>query len=191
MKKIMNIHGYKGSTENSACIALKNLGHEVISPQIDYDSENPEKILDDLRKVFLEYKPDFIVGTSLGGFFALLLSQEFKVEKYESHLKKYVSRNIPTVLINPCLKPSVTLSELGYTADKTTETTLSEYENMIEEMGCYNLSLSVCAIIGGQDEVISYHDYTKRIIKNNYVVPEGKHSGATLNLDYWLKRLIK
>ena len=102
-----------------------------------------------------------------------------------------MSRNIPTVLINPCLKPSVTLSELGYTADKTTETTLSEYENMIEEMGCYNLYLSVCAIIGGQDEVISYHDYTKRIIKNNYVVPEGKHSGATLNLDYWLKRLIK
>lgn len=169
--KVLNIHGYKGSAENSACITLKNLGHEVISPQIDYDSESPEKILDDLRKIFLENKPDYIVGTSLGGFFALLLSRE----------------NIPTVLVNPCLKPSVTLSELGYEIDETRKTELLKAENMIEKMDCRNIT----AIIGGQDEIISYHDYTKKVIKNNYVVPEGKHSGATLNLDYWLRRLIK
>lgn len=189
--KVLNIHGYKGSAENSACITLKNLGHEVISPQINYDAKNPKEIIDDLRKIFLENKPDYIVGTSLGGFFALLLSQEFKVERYESHIKKYLHYNIPTVLVNPCLKPSVTLSGLGYKTDKTIETMFSEFEYMIEKMNHYNLSLSVAAIIGGQDEVISYHDYTMTLIKNSYVVPDGKHSGATLNLDYWLKRFIR
>lgn len=170
--KVLNIHGYKGSAENSACITLKNLGHEVISPQIDYDAEKPEKILDNLRKTFLENKPDYIVGTSLGGFFALLVAK---------------NTDIPTVLVNPCLKPSVTLSELGYETDKITETAIKKYERLIEKADFRK----VCAVIGGQDEVISYHDYTKMIIKNHYVVPEGKHSGATLNLDYWLKRLIK
>lgn len=185
--KVLNIHGYKGSAENSACVTLKNLGHEVISPQIDYDAENPEEILDNLRKIFLENSPDYIVGTSLGGFFALLLSREFKAERYESHLKKYLPHNIPTVLVNPCLKPSVTLSELGYKADAITEKMFSESERIIEKTDCRH----VCAIIGGQDEIISYHDYTMTLIKNSFVVPDGKHSGATLNLDYWLKRFIK
>lgn len=185
--KVLNIHGYNGYAENSACISLKNLGHEVISPQIDYDVKNPEEILDDLRKIFFENKPDYIVGTSLGGFFALLLSQEFKVERYESHIRKYLHYNIPTVLVNPCLKPYVTLPRLGYEMDKRKEMTFLRFMDMIEKTDCRN----VVAIIGGQDEVISYHDYTMTLIKNSYVVPEGKHSGSTLNLDYWLKRFIK
>ena len=59
--KILNIHGYKGSAENSACLVLKELGHDVISPQIDYDAENPEKILDELKNIFTKNKPDYIV----------------------------------------------------------------------------------------------------------------------------------
>ncbi|MCM1505670.1 MAG: hypothetical protein NC177_00825 [Ruminococcus flavefaciens] len=49
----------------------------------------------------------------------------------------------------------------------------------------------VAVIIGGKDEVINYHSFTQSLIKNCYVVPDGRHSDATLNLDYWLKRLIK
>lgn len=185
--KILNIHGYKGCAENSACIILKNLGHEVISPQIDYDAKSPNRIFYDLWKIFMENNPDYIIGTSLGGFFALLLSRKFKVERYESHIKKYLSCNIPTVLINPCLKPCVTLGGLGYEMDKGKEMAFVRFSDMIEKTDCRY----VTAVIGGQDEVISYHDYTMTVIKNSYVVPEGKHSGATLNLDYWLKRFIK
>ncbi|MCM1314666.1 MAG: hypothetical protein NC205_02870 [Prevotella sp.] len=170
--KILNIHGYKGSAENSACMTLKKLGHEVISPQIDYDSKRPRQILRDLIKIFDENKPDYIVGTSLGGFFALLVAK---------------NTDVPAVLVSPCLNPCVTLSELGYKMDKSRKMTFIVFKYMIEKMNFHNIT----AIIGGQDEIISYHDYTKKVIKNNYVVPEGKHSGATLNLDYWLRRFIK
>ncbi|MDE6538896.1 MAG: hypothetical protein K2K66_01785 [Ruminococcus sp.] len=171
--KVLNIHGYKGSAENSACITLKNLGHEVISPQIDYDSKEPRAIFKELIKIFNENKPDYIVGTSLGGFFALL------VEK---------NTDIPAVLVNPCLRPCVTLPELGYKMDKSRKMTFVVFEDMIEKMNRHNIT----AIIGGQDEVINYHSFTTAsLIKNCYVVPEGKHSGATLNLDYWLRRFIK
>lgn len=166
--KILNIHGYKGSAENSACLALKELGHDVISPQIDYDAESPEKILDNLRKVFIENKPCYIVGTSLGGFFALLLSIEY---------------DIPTILVNPCLMPFVTLTELDYSGD------INEFIKLFGNFSEINQN-NVCAIIGGNDEVISYHYFTKQLIINHTVIPDGKHSGATLPLKEYFSNII-
>ena len=43
--KILNIHGYRGSCENSSFAALSALGAEMISPQIDYDKQSPDEIL--------------------------------------------------------------------------------------------------------------------------------------------------
>lgn len=166
--KILNIHGYKGSAENAACIVLKEQGHDVISPQIDYDTANPEKILEKLKNIFTENKPDYIVGTSLGGFFALLLSIESK---------------IPAILVNPCLMPFITLPELDYGRD------ISGFIKLFGNFSQINQS-NVCTIIGGNDEVISYHDFTKQLISNYTVVPEGKHSGSTLPLnEFFGKRL--
>lgn len=167
--KILNIHGYKGSSENSACLVLKAMGFDVISPQIDYDAENPEKILDNLIKLFAESKPDYIAGTSLGGFFALLIS---------------VKCSIPAVLVNPCLMPFVTIAELGYDRD------VSGFIKLFGSFSEINQE-NVCAVIGGADEVISYHDtVTRKLIRNCTVIPEGRHSGATLNLDEYFRKLF-
>ena len=167
--KILNIHGYKGSAENSACLVLKEQGHDVISPQIDYDTESPEKIFDELKNIFTKNKPDYIVGTSLGGFFALILS---------------IESGTPTVLVNPCLMPFVTLTELGYNRD------ISGFIKLFGNFSQINQS-NVCTIIGGADEVISYHYLTKKLISNHTVVPEGKHSGSTLPLREYFGKIIK
>lgn len=167
--KILNIHGYKGSSENSACFALKELGFDVISPQIDYDAESPENILSSLSNVLSDSKPDVIVGTSLGGFFALVLAVEI---------------DLPARLVNPCLMPFITLPELGYSGD------ICGYIGLFGSFAKINQN-NICAILGGQDEVISYHDFTKRVIKNHVVYPEGKHSGATLPLKEFFGELIK
>lgn len=158
--KVLNIHGYMGNSDNSACLALKELGFDVISPYIDYDAENSEKILNNLTSILSENKPDVIVGTSLGGFFALLLS---------------IKSNIPVILVNPCLMPFVTLTKLGYNRN------ISEFIKLFGNFSEINQN-NVCAIIGGNDEVISYHDFTKKLISNHTVIPDGKHSGATLPL---------
>lgn len=168
--KIFNIHGYGGSAENSACIALKQLGFDVISPQIDYDAEIPEKILDNLKEILKENKPDYIVGTSLGGFFALLTSIHF---------------NIPVVLVNPCLMPFITLPELNHSGDVSGFIRLfGNFADIRQE--------NTTAIIGGQDEVISYHDtVTRKLIRNCTVIPDGKHSGGTLPLKEFFGEVIK
>lgn len=168
--KILNIHGYKGSAENSACLVLKEMGLDVISPQIDYDAESPQKILDKLKNIFTENKPDYIVGTSLGGFFALLLSAEY---------------NIPVILVNPCLMPFITLPELNHSRDVSGFIRLfGNFADIRQE--------NISAIIGGQDDVIDYHNsLTRKFIKNCTVVPDGKHSGATLPLKEFFGETIK
>ena len=72
---ILNIHGYHGSPKNSAYTALHESGCEnIISPSIDYDSEEPDNIIGNLNMLHVQYKADIIVGTSLGGFYAAVLS---------------------------------------------------------------------------------------------------------------------
>ncbi|MDE6774831.1 MAG: hypothetical protein K2J37_00765 [Ruminococcus sp.] len=166
--KILNIHGYKGSVENSACLVLKEMGFDVISPQIDYDTESFENILDNLRKIFTENMPDYIVGTSLGGAFALLVSAE---------------NSVPVILVNPCLMPEITLPELGYNGYISLVNFFNDFSADPEK---------TYAIIGGQDEVINYHEnVTMKIIRNCTVIPDGKHSGATLPLKEFFGELIK
>ncbi|MDE6034388.1 MAG: hypothetical protein K2G36_00555 [Ruminococcus sp.] len=149
--KILNMHGYNGSSENTACTVLKQLGHEVISPQIDYDAKTPSRIHRDLKNIFNENKPDYIVGTSLGGFFALLLSQEFKK---------------PTVLVSPCLCPYITLPELGYKGNIRTYMKL--FGSIPEDLR------NISAVVGGMDEVIKYHGFTENLIENCHIVPDGR-----------------
>lgn len=167
--KILNIHGYKGSAENSACLVLKELGHNVISPQIDYDAEKPDKILADLRNTVDEIKPDYIVGTSFGGFFALLLS---------------IESGIPVLLVNPCIMPFYTLPEMDYNGD------ISVFIRMFSNFAEINQEKTF-VIIGSQDEIINYHNFTKKLIHNYEVVPDGRHSGATLPLKEYFSKIIK
>ncbi|MDE5582949.1 MAG: hypothetical protein K2J08_04530 [Ruminococcus sp.] len=173
--KIMNIHGYKGSAENSAFNALKNLGHEVVSPCIDYDSGNAYKIYEKIRKIFVDSNFDCVVGTSLGGFFALYLATNFYGVKY--------------FLVNPCVMPFLTLPRLEF------EENITEYIDLFHKFCNLEKSFygTVSAVIGGDDEIIDYHDFTQKIIgkDNCIIVPDGKHSGATLNLEYYFERLIK
>jgi len=168
--KILNIHGYKGSSCNSAYIALKNFGCEVISPELDYDALIPEETLEVLRCQITDNAVDVIVGTSLGGFYAVVLSAQL---------------NLPVILVNPCLMPFIYLSRLGYTRD------VKPYMAMFGELLKLK-SYNVSTVVGGQDEIIDTQDFTEQLLQNDryVIVPDGKHSGATLSLDVNLPQLL-
>ena len=160
--KVINIHGYHGNPENSAYTALNELKVEIIPPYLDYDSETPDNILENLCKLIKENNPDIIVGTSLGGFFATILS---------------VRTDIPAILINPALMPFLHLPRLGYKGD------VKAYISLFGELAGLKTD-KIHTIIGGSDDVIDTHDFTKNLLYNEKfrTVPEGKHSGATLPL---------
>lgn len=169
--KILNIHGYNGSQENSAAVALEKLGYNVISPAINYDSDSPESIIDELSAVSYDESPDVVVGTSLGGFFAAVLSAR---------------NDLPVILVNPCLMPFLTLEKLGYKGN------VMEFVPLfweLSELKLYNTS----TIVGSQDEIIDHNAVTKKFLDNERYKsePNGKHSGATLPLEEFFSETME
>ena len=87
---IINIHGLYGTAENVNYKILSKLysAAGVYSPQIHFEDRSPNGIVDELNAV---KDIDFIVGNSLGGFYAYVLSAK---------------RNRPCLLVNPCIPPT-------------------------------------------------------------------------------------
>lgn len=159
---ILNIHGYKGSTQNSAYEALTALGHGVTSPELDYDTLSPDETLDMLCKKAGECGAEMLVGSSLGGFYAAVMS---------------VRLGLSAVLVNPCLMPFLHLPRLGYEGE------IRPFITLFGELAAVD-DTKISVIVGGNDEVIDTHDMTRNLLKNSRfeVVPNGGHSGSTLPL---------
>lgn len=162
--KIFSIHGYKGSAQNSVYSALADCGYKVHSVQIDYDSESPKNILEQLHNEYIASGCNCLVGTSLGGFYAAQIC---------------VLEHCPTLFINPCLMPFIVLLELGYSYSGG----ILEFSEMFSGFTGIDKSV-ISTIVGSEDEVVTTHHYTKAMFENDryYTVNGGKHSGATLPL---------
>ncbi len=169
--KILNIHGYHGSRENAAYSALTSLGFETVSPQTDYDRQPPEQVLGSLRDTISSENVRMLVGTSYGGLFAGVLSAE---------------TGLPAVLVNPCFLACYHLPLLGYEGDVTPLT------GMLGALAELDKSRVRC-IIGGSDEIVTTHEFTKRFLGRECitVVPGGMHSGATLGLTEYFGSLAE
>ena len=159
---IYNLHGYHGSAQNAAYAAWIARGAEVISHPIDYDTLTPGPLLQRLEADIAANRPDCICGTSLGGFFAAVLA---------------VRTGLPVYLINPCMLPFLHLPRLGFTGD------IRPFIALFGEIHALRADRAR-AIVGGSDELIDTHDFTQHLLGSARVtvIPEGKHSGATLPL---------
>ena len=163
---ILNLHGYGGSPRNAAYAALQANGCDVIvSPAIDYEADAPEVILDRLRSIIREQNIRLLVGTSLGGFFAAVLSAEL---------------HLPVILVNPFLMPFLTFPEYiqGYISSFGT---LSGIDRQL-----------VSCIVGEEDEMLGDHQFTRDLLENERFrsIPGGHHSGATLPLKAYFAEVL-
>ena len=85
MKKIVYLHGLESETNCSKVKYLRKLGHTVFNPPMDYKSKDCFKHTLHLIEMF---KPDLIMGSSMGGYFAYEIGKHF---------------DVPVVLLNPAL----------------------------------------------------------------------------------------
>lgn len=94
MKCLMYIHGFmsgaNGTKQKQLSKKLKDR-YEVIPPELTAD---PDESLDIINRMIAEYKPKVIVGTSLGGFLALMCE----------------SGDARIIVANPCLYPREEIS---------------------------------------------------------------------------------
>lgn len=83
---VLYIHGYESKPVAEKTSAIAELGCTVIAPQLHY--KEVMGTYNRLKQLALEFKADWLIGSSLGGYSAFWLSQELQ---------------IPTLLFNPAL----------------------------------------------------------------------------------------
>ena len=162
--KILNIHGCGGRPQNCAYAALQANGCDsIIAPEIDYEAP-PLIIIRQLRQSVRRWDIDLIVGTSLGAFYAAVLSVEL---------------DLPVILVSPFLMPFLTFPE--YVKDYL------DYTSRLKELDLGNVS----CIIGEDDEEID-HTFTRNLLENERFrsIPGGGHSGATLPLKEFFGEML-
>ena len=75
-KKIFYLHGLESTNESSKVDYMRSLGHHVHAEYMDY-----KNVLDLYAKTLnsiYDFKPDMLVGSSMGGYFAYHLGTHYK-----------------------------------------------------------------------------------------------------------------
>lgn len=77
MKTLMYIHGYGSTGQALKAKTLQQMFPDAIllSPTLDYDRLAPREVFDQLREIIVDEKPEMIVGSSTGGYYALCCTQ--------------------------------------------------------------------------------------------------------------------
>jgi predicted esterase YcpF (UPF0227 family) len=83
---VLYLHGLDSHPTPEKTAMIARLGFRVIAPQMHYREE--QNLYDRVCKLIEWFQPDWIVGSSLGGYIGFWLSRQF---------------NIPAILINPAL----------------------------------------------------------------------------------------
>tara|TARA_Y100001972_G_C7617409_1_gene309606 strand:+ start:218 stop:697 length:480 start_codon:yes stop_codon:yes gene_type:complete len=95
--KVWYFHGLESKVGGPKVEFLKSKVSEVFAPEMDYTRH---KLFGELyRKITKEGKPDLIIGSSMGGFFADALSSHFGID---------------TILLNPALHSRSMIKGLPY-----------------------------------------------------------------------------
>ena len=87
--KIAYLHGLESKAGGPKVEWLKSLGHVVLAPNMDYDSD---KTFGETELLLEMFEPDVIIGSSYGGRFAFYLGKKV---------------GAPVILLNPALAEGI------------------------------------------------------------------------------------
>lgn len=94
MRNILYLHGLESSNISPKVDYIKSLNYNVINPKIKYIKFN---IFKDIESIILEKDINYIVGSSIGGYFGYYLSKLY---------------NIPSLLFNPALPYRISINPI-------------------------------------------------------------------------------
>lgn len=168
---ILYIHGFASSgLSTKAQLFRKHYrGKEAfIAPSLSYI---PDLALATLEEMVLNLYPQeqlYLIGSSLGGFYAMYLSQKY---------------NLPAVLINPASNPIALSKELEGTVqsyyDESTFTWTAEHTKALEDIQSqFEPTFDNClAFVKKGDAVVPYEDAVAHLPGADIVIEEGGDHG--------------
>jgi len=166
---IIYIHGFGSSAQGTKSVILKELLKDkgFIAPSLSYVPDLAIETLKELIETFLKYEEVYLIGSSLGGYYATYLSDYF---------------NIPAVLINPAVKAPITLQKaLGYANNYYDYSTYEWTENHLNMLKKYNVETIkdelYLLLVQTEDEVLDYKEAVDKF-KNSksFIEVGGNHS---------------
>lgn len=186
MSALIYIHGFLSSPKSYKAQLVKSWVEEN-RPDIDYYCpflppypNQAKTILDDLIQS-LEGEPVYLMGSSLGGFWCTYL-----VERY----------NLPAVLINPAVKPSMLLPEyLNCTLKNySTDDTYVLKEHHIEELKAVDVKAvarinNYWVMLQTGDETLDYRLAAEKYSACELLIEEGGDHGFQ-NFERWIPETI-
>lgn len=173
---ILNLHGFRGSSNNTNCRILERMGLDVTSFQIDYERENLNELCKELATYLSLHYIHAIVATSFGSFIGKHLSIEFK---------------LPLIATNPCLIPNVSLRRIApeyFVGDlgRKNEETCKRWQK--EHKGTYSFD---SFIIGSDDNVIDHSITYSEAAEATFYKVQGKHQLSAKQYSTLLEDLVK
>lgn len=165
MRKILYIHGYNGSPQGRSFRLFQKYmsayDGQVIG--MDYTQDDCAIALQEIRETIEREHIDLVIGSSLGGFLALLTT------------------GIPRIVINPCYSPSAELPKLGPhnglpAPSKEMVDTYAAFEPRLKSFTDEERQL-VTGYFAEDDELLgdTYREMFEREISKPYTIPGGHH----------------
>jgi len=162
---ILYIHGFGGNGLGSKARVFREFFQSrkipYFAPSLSYIPELAVSTLEEAIETFLVYDDVHLIGSSLGGYYALYLA------------KKY---NLKATLINPAIYPYITLKDkepISFFDGTKYEWTQSH----IEKLKAYEIddasSLSIMLLTQKGDELLDYKEGVDKLQNAKVIVEEG------------------
>ena len=112
MKTILYIHGYRSNSGARKAQELREMFPEcnIVVPDLEYNHYTAQEIAAQLKEIIEKNHVDMLVGSSLGGFFALCATQWFEgpvwginpaihpVEQFNKHIVPKLQKRSPQLM---------------------------------------------------------------------------------------------
>lgn len=157
MTTILYVHGFNSAGGGAKAVAITKQfpKYKVLSPTFNY--KDFKSVLKQLNSLFLMNKINLVVGTSLGGFFALYAAAK---------------HNVKCVAINPVTDPSATLTPIlgeqrNYMTKEryiVTAADIKPYEDFAkgEFLTIQPTNDNFCFLLSEDDELLGDHHYLEQ-----------------------------
>ena len=181
---ILYIHGFASSSQSKKVALLKQRFEKVAALDLNPEPNKAIKQLQDFIKHIEKKEQIILVGSSLGGFYAMRLSEVY---------------GLKAVLINPAIKPWKTLEKY---ADKEVEnystkehfTFHSKYLQQLKELQAYGIDASkILLLLQTDDDVLDHQEAVEFLPNAKTIIASGGSHQFDNFEDYFdmIKRFIK
>jgi len=165
------IHGFRGNGNGGKSEIFrefyKKRGINFIAPSQTYIPSLAMNTLSELIESFLKYEKVELIGSSLGGFYAIYLSQKY---------------DLKTVLINPSIEPYDTLARaIGHAGNFYDESYFSWEKSHLELLKKYDSEVkkpeNFMLLAQKGDELLDYRVAVKKFADSKQIIENGgEHS---------------